>query len=857
MASNEPSHEAPQPGIRSENCIHGGDIEQICRRFELDLRHGQNVEIQGILQGWEEPERSRLLCELVGIEIQSRRSAGLPAEPQEFLEQFPHDHLAINEAFLNHREEQTIMLGAQDDHLKTQSNLRHMRFLAEGGLGQVFIAEDEQLRRDAAVKLIREDLTSDVDSCNQFRLEAEVTGRLDHPGIPVVYAIGETSKGRLFYAMQYVRGTRLDKLIRRHHEAFSHNHGSQWFGLRRMRSHSIRKESSMDSASENPRESKSSDASLAPALDLREMLEVFISVCHTIGYAHRRGILHRDIKPSNIIHGKFGETVVIDWGLALPVARQGVFKDVGEQTLAPRSGRSSRHSVGCIGTPAFMSPEQALGNVPLTPASDIFSLGATLYCILTGTPPFQGQSIREVRQRAIDCDFPKPNSVVEHLPAQLESICVKAMRETISDRYRTTQDLITDLRNYLADRPVQAYVDTPYRRLARWTRHNTNAVLGTLLAMLLLVSSIGFIAFSKMVALSDEQRTSQARTTWASQEKSLREKSLVMAADLAARTLANKLDVIYRTLELHAIDKELRSAVTEYNAASLPTVNDDAVDRQQAMLRIQTWIDSVVSKQTPSMQFRSWYVMSADGTFVARAPEFDSQQNRSSSIGRNFAFRDYFHGLGQDLPPTSPANLPLDCPHNSAAIFSTMDGKMTVNFSVPIADENGVRIGAIAVCVECSDFGDLKLQQGDDQHLLLVESRGYPMMNMDWSDRLGRYFAIGAPQWSAGILLHHQSELYEPEFDELPRVNPSTFRLMTSDEQDVDSESVGALGAQLFPEGTYQDPVTPQTSDSTPQTSDRWMAAYCPVRIESRTNPMVGNTGWYVIVQQKMIRSVD
>ncbi len=822
------------------------DVEQVCRQFETDSRQGKTAKMADYIQGWEEPERSRLLCELIGIEIAVRQDSGKSVQPQEFLDEFPDDQTVVNEAFSNKQNLHTVLPTALLETLSTATNLRNLRFLAEGGLGQVFIAEDESLRRDAAVKLIREDLTTDAQSCEQFRVEAEVTGRLDHPGIPIVYAVGQTTKGRLFYAMQYVRGTGLDKLIRKHHKEFAHEQGTQWFGMKRLSRYSNRKHATNESGAHPVEESPVKEATSTAPLDLQELLAIFISVCHTIGYAHRRGILHRDIKPANVIYGKFGETVVIDWGLALPVARQGVFKDIAEQTIAPRSGKNSRTSIGCIGTPAFMSPEQARGDVPLTPASDIFSLGTLLYCILTGIPPFQGQTIGEVRQHAIDCEFPLPNTLVKDLPPALQSICLKAMRAQISERYRTTHEIVNDIRLYLSDRPVSAHVETPHRRLSRWMRHHTQAVLTTMLVVSLIASSIGFIGIYKNHLLSKEKVVSEYQRNSASSEKRLREQSLEMAADLAARTLANKMDIIYRTLELKSMDSGLKE--------SLIAVNAQDSDAEKPLKWLQDWLNKTVESEPPSMQFRSWFVLSQDGTFLARTPLY-TDNKPSASIGKNFAFRDYFHGLGQDLPPSTSQLKPLAVPHHSAAIFSTMDQEMTLYFSVPVfsdaKDPNSERIGVIAVCVECREFSDLKLsEQSDDQQLLLVESRGYPMVEMAWNGSENQFVVQGTPQWSAGILLHHESPLYKAEFNNLDRVNRNVLQAMQQPGVISTDSQANHRPATLFKEGVYSDPIQ---IDKT----EKWLAAYCPVRIDTRSNGQISDTGWFVIVQQKSVDFSD
>src|SRR5205807_504778 len=129
------------------------------------------------------------------------------------------------------------------------------------------------------------------------------------------------------------------------------------------------------------------------SIDLRKLLRRFTDVCNAVDYAHSRGVIHRDIKPANIVVGRHGETLVVDWGLAKAIGRAD--PSVGEQTIAPSSSGSSETLPGsALGTPAYMSPEQACGDLDrLGPRSDVYSLGATLYCLLIGRPPFEGEDI--------------------------------------------------------------------------------------------------------------------------------------------------------------------------------------------------------------------------------------------------------------------------------------------------------------------------------------------------------------------------------------------------------------------------------------------------------------------------------
>ena len=219
---------------------------------------------------------------------------------------------------------------------------------AKGGLGEVFVARDEELNREVALKEIQARHADQPESRGRFVREAEITGGLEHPGIVPVYGLGQYADGRPFYAMRFIRGESLKKAIARFHQR----------------------------ASATDRR--------ADARHLRQLLGRFIAVCNAIAYAHSRGVMHRDLKPGNIMLGKYGETLVVDWGLA----KSGESSEADwSTTILPEPharsepGRRFETQAGsAMGTPAYMSPEQAAGRIDLLgPASDIYSLGATLY----------------------------------------------------------------------------------------------------------------------------------------------------------------------------------------------------------------------------------------------------------------------------------------------------------------------------------------------------------------------------------------------------------------------------------------------------------------------------------------------
>jgi eukaryotic-like serine/threonine-protein kinase len=328
---------------------------------------------------------------------------------------------------------------------------RILRPHARGGLGAVFVALDTELNREVALKQILEKHADDPFSRQRFVAEAEITGGLEHPGVVPVYGLGVQSDGRPYYAMRFIKGDSLKDAIERFHTS--------------------RKGPGVHS------------------LELRRLLRRFLDVCNAIDYAHSRGVIHRDLKPANIIVGKHGETLVVDWGLAKVIGRAD--PSIGEQTIAPsKSGSSETLPGSALGTPAYMSPEQARGDLDrLGPRSDVYSLGATLYCLLTGKPPFQNDDIGVILRAVQEGQFQRPSQLDPSLDKAVESICLKAMATKPEDRYATPKALADDLERWMADEPVTAWREPWSRRSRRWARRNRTAV--TSLAAAVLVALVG------------------------------------------------------------------------------------------------------------------------------------------------------------------------------------------------------------------------------------------------------------------------------------------------------------------------------------------------------------------------------
>jgi len=496
------------------------------------------------------------------------------------------------------------------------------RRLGRGGIGDVYTASDRATGRSLAVKFLN-DWAIGQESCREaFAFEATVTSQLEHPNIVPVYVTGATPEGKPFYAMRLIPGRTLAAAIAEFHD-------------RR----------------------RAGDSAEARSERYNELLAQFALACKAIAYAHDRGVIHRDIKPANIMLGKFGEVVVLDWGLAARVDRDDKARSSGEQsivmpTMAVDSSPAEKR--GISGTPAYMSPEQHDGGRHVGPASDVYGLGATLYHILAGQPPFDGDMVA-IREKALAGDIQPPSRVKRGVSHAIESVCLKAMARDPVDRYETPLELARDVEHYLADLPVSSFREPLLRRVARWARrHRTVAQLTTAaLLLLLLTAGTAAVLLNRM----------------AGQEYQARQTALLMAARLAASTAALQIDSRWRILENEARNPDL--------VAALEAARGDGGDADRGRWgAIQAAVDEIAAAHRESVDAESWFVCDSAGVQVARLPVADT-------IGAHFSHRDYFHGGETDLPPGTAA-APLKEVHRSSVYKSTTTGKLKVAFSAPI-----------------------------------------------------------------------------------------------------------------------------------------------------------------------------
>jgi len=310
-----------------------------------------------------------------------------------------------------------------------------------GGIGRILIAFDQHIGREIAVKELLPDpgcsgtppsdspLRQTGAATARFLREARITGQLEHPGIVPVYELGKRPDGSVYYTMKLVRGKTLAEKLR---ECRSLN-------------------------------------------DRLYLLHHFLDLCQAIAYAHSLGVIHRDLKPANVMVGEFGETVVLDWGLAKVEDQKDLRADALERDLKliKEAGAGETVSGKPIGTPAYMSPEQADGRVEdINEQSDVWCLGAILYELLTGSPPFTGHNAYEVMGKVLTDPVVPVKEVEPKAPAELSAISEKCLSKERGRRYLSAKELADDVARFLAGGLVGAFAYSIWRLLGRWLRQH-------------------------------------------------------------------------------------------------------------------------------------------------------------------------------------------------------------------------------------------------------------------------------------------------------------------------------------------------------------------------------------------------
>ncbi|QEH35190.1 Serine/threonine-protein kinase PrkC [Aquisphaera giovannonii] len=439
-------------------------------------------------------------------------------------------------------------------------DFRLVREVSRGGMGIVYEAVQESLGRRVALKVLPDAAALDPRSLRRFQLESQAAASLDHPHIVPVYATGSAG-GIPYYAMRFIDGRDLAKVLR-----------------------ALRRDDPGETEAGPARPTSAAPASTLGPSRAREAARLARQAAEALDHAHAADVLHRDVKPSNLLIDDAGGLWVADFGLA-----------------RIRGGLDLTHTGDALGTPRYMSPEQAAGRrEPLDGRSDIYSLGATLYEMLTLRPAFPGDDRIDVLRRIAQEEPPRPRSIDPTIPVDLETIVLKAMAKSRRDRYATAADLAADLGRFLDDRPILARRPGLADHLAKWTRRNRRLVLGAAAALALVLAA---------AALGAARYISWLRR---------HEAVLQDAVGLAGRNAAEA-----ERLALEA-DRQRRLAQRHYLAAQLRLAQQavDAGDPEVA----QELLDAVTPAPGPegSGRFAWGYLRALARREVVRLPELDT-----------------------------------------------------------------------------------------------------------------------------------------------------------------------------------------------------------------------------------------
>ena|GEM_PF-281221 len=427
-------------------------LNDVCERFETAWRGGNSPRIEDELRECPESEREPLLVELLALELELLESAGQPASLSTYQTRFPDNLPLVEQAFElarssragagaipaatskelpptippreGQRPESHVCPETIFDPSSTSSataprgpilgefgDYELLEELARGGMGVVYKARQKSLKRLVALKMILSGELASPAEMERFRLEAELAANLDHPHIVPIYEVGE-HEGRHYFTMKLVEGGSLSRKIDRYQN------------------------------------------------DPQAAARLLASIARAVEHAHSQGFLHCDLKPANILLDSNGQPHITDFGLAKRV--------MDEDSQLTVSG-------AIMGTPSYMAPEQASGQRrELTPAADVYGLGAILYELLTDIPPFRASTIMETVVLVLEREPPPPSQLREGISPSLEKICLRCLEKAPRDRFASAGELADCLERYLQGEDVEG--DSLPQRLRRWTRREPELV---------------------------------------------------------------------------------------------------------------------------------------------------------------------------------------------------------------------------------------------------------------------------------------------------------------------------------------------------------------------------------------------
>jgi len=414
---------------------------------------------------------------------------------------------------------------------------RLIRELGRGGMGIVFEAEQQSLRRRVALKLLPRERTDSTRSIERFRREAAAASRLHHPGIVPIHEVGEW-RGIHFYSMEFVAGTPLDVAMQQ-----------QRLGVR-------------------------SDCSR-----IAEVAEVIALLADALQHAHDHGLVHRDVKPHNVMIGNDGSVKLLDFGLV-------------KDQLGQHHSRTGEF----LGTPHYCSPEQITG-LPAGPTADVFSLGIVLYELVAGRRPFVADDSRGVMRLIEAGQYPRLRTIAPWTPRDLETICHKALERRPADRYRTASAMAADLRRFLRIEPILATPPGALSVLGKWLRrHHLRVVLAITTSLLILGLPLAYALHLHATRASIAHERSQLAIAedlgFASMEQTLDllSERLEREPDAAAQRQPNLLRIVelaenFLTLRAEIPGRQQRAAQALLQVAAIQIRLDQGLNARQTCRR--------------------------------------------------------------------------------------------------------------------------------------------------------------------------------------------------------------------------------------------------------------------------------
>jgi serine/threonine protein kinase len=608
-------------------------------------------------------------------------------------------------------------------------------FHAKGGMGEVWVAEDTDIGRVVALKRIRSGREDKVDD---FLHEAQITGQLEHPGVIPIHELGVNEQGQPFYVMKFVHGRTLRQAIDEYHGRPLTPTPLPGGERGTIASPLPAGERGRGEGSAVPRE-----------VQFLRLLQTFIDLCQTVAYAHSRNVLHRDIKPDNVMVGAYGETLVLDWGLAKIIGESDATQTLPSIHLT-LSGDTQGTQFGSIkGTPGYIAPEVAEGRTrDVDQLSDVYLLGGTLYHILTGKKPRQAMKLQEMLEMARKRPIVPPRKLDATIPRPLEAICMRALAMRKQDRYASAQVLAEDMQRYLAGEPVMAYRETLVERAWRWIRKH-RVLLGRVAAVVLV---FGLICYGVMaLAALEEQRQADLRKAAdvldAANIKAARDKKESDDRAAAARREADHLAKVDRAkadvkkFRQHAEMMRFYSVMYDNPAEREPMYGRAKAEEagRQALAALAPW-----------------------GKQLEHFPPDKEQLDKEKMVARQELYA-LLLMLAQTLM------LRDQRPETAQTVLALLDH--AVQLQPPSAGEHHLRAGALRVLKQLSQAADEDLKAKHKQtllgaidHYLLGEQELFEALRADAKPAAGQKVSRQMQLCGAAVEQYYKAVEMDPEF---------------------------------------------------------------------------------------------